>query len=113
MRARFTVFAALAACHSNPSQLDHAFEHSAKPPTLAEFANDPWAGTRPAKHEDDDKGFDLQGTLERIRDGIDKPGPYEAPEKSPDFDAAKPHWGMLRLHGSVVEREAFSWTGGR
>jgi protease-4 len=111
MRARFLLLAALLACQSHPSRLDHAFERT-KAPSLSDLANDPWATTGETKHDDDDKGFDLQGALARIRDGLEKPGPYEAPEKSKDFDANKPHWGVLRVHGGVVEREAYSWTGG-
>jgi protease-4 len=97
----------LVAC-SNPSRLDRAAEPAAG-------AGDPWAGALTNKHDGNDssgKGIDLQGTLERIRDGIEKPGPYEMPDRSNDYDSGKVHWGVLRMQGDVVERESFSWSGG-
>jgi protease-4 len=106
MYARLAPIAILVAC-SNPSRLDQGERASA--------ADDPWSGALTSKHDGDDKdhkGIDLQGTLERIRDGIEKPGPYEMPDRSSDYDAAKSHWGVLRVQGSVVERESFSWSGG-
>jgi protease-4 len=115
MRARlFVLSVALVACGHHESVLDHAFDSPRS-------ADDPWAklNTTAAKDSgDDDKGgglggFDLQGMLAKIKDSIDKPGPYEAPEKSKDFDEAKPHFGVMKLGGAVVEREAFSFTGGR
>jgi protease-4 len=79
-------------------------------------AADPWSETL-AKQEGSGEGsgigdFDLQGMLERIKESIDTPGPYESPKQSKDYDEAKPHWGVLGLAGSIVEREAFSLTGG-
>jgi protease-4 len=62
--------------------------------------------------EDDGKGFDLEGAFEKIKQSVEAPGPYETPEHSVDYDASKPHWGVMRLHGAMVEREAFTWTGG-
>jgi protease-4 len=104
LRRSLVVSAILVACN-NPSRLDNAD----KPP-----GDDPWSNK---KHDGDDKdgglGFDLQGILAKIRDSIEKPGPYEAPEKSKDFDADKPHWGVMKLGGPIVERQAFSFTGGR
>ena len=50
--------------------------------------------------------------LSKIKDSVEKPGFYEAPEHSADYAADKPHWGVLELHGDLVEREAFSITGG-
>src|SRR5438874_9555860 len=100
MLGRFLVLAALVGCHDHPSKLDHT------------ASTDPWAKTGSAG-SDDDKGFDLQGTLSKIADAIEKPGPYEAPDQSKDFAADKPHWGVMKLHGAIVEREAFSLTGGR
>jgi protease-4 len=107
MRARLALVATLFAC-SNPSPLDSTVQHQPE-------ANDPWANPLSAKHEGDDKdghGIDVQGTLARIRDGIEKPGPYEMPDHSKDYDSAKPHWGVMRMQGAVVECESFSWTGG-
>ena len=110
MRARCIFTVLLAACASQPSPLDHAFD-STKPSPAA----DPWAGALSPRQggDDDDKGgFDLQGVLAKIKDSVAKPGPFEAPEKSADYDAAKPHWGVMKLSGSVVERETFSFSGG-
>src|SRR5262252_5348221 len=104
MRARLTVVAALAACSNHSSRLDKV----EKPATLS--LPDPWAGSgaKPGKG-DDDNGFDLQGALAKIKDAVEKPGPYEMPEASADYDDGKPHWGVLTIHGDIVEREAFSW----
>jgi protease-4 len=111
MRARLVGIAALAvvACQ-NPSKLDSDL---ARP---VGTAADPWSETL-AKKEGSGEGsgigdFDLQGMLERIKESIDTPGPYESPKQSKDYDEAKPHWGVLGLAGSIVEREAFSLTGG-
>ncbi|NVB77305.1 MAG: signal peptide peptidase SppA [Kofleriaceae bacterium] len=102
----------LAACKSNPSKLDDVGS--------APNGNDPWAQTF-AKHDGDATtadsgggglGFDLQGILEKIKDSIDTPGPYESPKKSKDFDEEKPHWAVMGVAGGIVEREAFSLTGG-
>ena len=90
----------LVACRSHPSPLDQSA--------------DPWSrgsGSSSPAH-DDDGGFDLQGTLDKLHKALQRPGPYEAPEHSPGFVATQKHWGVITLHGSVVEREAFSLTGG-
>ena len=127
MRARsLLLISTLAACAAHPSPLDQvAKEGKAAPgasaPAATATTSDPWSMTgKTSAADDDDKkggggplgGFDLQGTLSKIKDSIDKPGPYEAPEQSKDYDAAKPHRGVLKLGGNVVEREAFSLTGG-
>ncbi|HET9993161.1 MAG TPA: signal peptide peptidase SppA [Kofleriaceae bacterium] len=96
----------LAACASKPSLLDQQ---------AAKSAADPWAASLNGKgsgSDSDDKGFDLQAMLAKIRDSVEKPGFYEAPEHSADYDADKPHWGVVKLHGDLVEREAWSFTGG-
>ncbi len=116
MGARFSsvavlsLCACLAACEDNPSKLDGDGGTRVAP-------SDPWATT--ASNKDNGKaeggglgGFDLEGMLQRIRESIDTPGPYESPKHSADFDEAKPHWGVLGVSGGVVEREAFSLTGG-
>jgi protease-4 len=102
---------ALAACSNNPSPLDHAFDGKPRADALAQ---DPW-GAALGGHTGsggDDEGFDLQGMLTKIKDSIEKPGPYEAPEKSKDFDETQVHWGVLDLKGAIVERKAFSLLGG-
>jgi protease-4 len=116
MRARLVVITFLVACAQNPSALDHAFDHAVDKPAKANRFADPWAKSTDDKKDDEGGGlggFDLQGILAKIKDTIEKPGYYEAPETSKDFDATKPHWGVLKLGGGVVEREAFSFTGGR
>ncbi|HEU4735387.1 MAG TPA: signal peptide peptidase SppA [Kofleriaceae bacterium] len=89
-------------------------------------SGDPWAeasgkqgkaGKKPegkgSKNESDDgDGFDLRASLAKVAENLTKPGPYEAPEASSDFDAARPHWGVLELGGDIVERQALSLTGG-
>jgi len=94
--------ALLAACSPKPSLLD-------KQPKQA----DPWAAGMKGSGSDDDKGFDLQGTLSKIKESVEKPGFYEAPEQSADYAADKPHWGVMKLQGDLVEREAWSITGGK
>ena len=103
---------ALAACPSNPSKLDK-LEAKGR-------ADDPWAAST-SKIEDDKQdddgggaldGVDLKSMLSKVAEAIEKPGPYEAPEKSADFDETKPHWGVMKMSGDIVEREAFSLTGG-
>jgi protease IV len=115
MRARLSCALGLAAvvtaaaCGQHPSKLDDL------PVAPAGGPDDPWgaafaAAGGGAGHDGDDKrgGFDLEGLLSKLKESIDKPGPYEPPEKSKDFDAEKPHWGVLSLSGGIVEREAFS-----
>jgi protease-4 len=113
MRAALTTtLLCLAACKQHPSKLDQ---------TLAQRGSDadPWAGT--FTNQGDDKrpgdggnglGFDLQGVLERVKTAIDTPGPYEPPKQSSDYAEDKPHWAVMGLKGDIVEREAFSVTGG-
>jgi protease IV len=50
--------------------------------------------------------------LSKIGEGLKEPGPYEAPTSSPGFDADQPHWLIITLSGAIVERVAFSFTGG-
>ncbi len=112
--------ALLAACNSNtPSRLDGVV--TAKPKPSA--SSDPWSSsglatatsTGDAEEDDDDgdlAGFDIKGMLEKLQESLKKPGPYDAPAKSKDFDETKPHWGVMALSGAIVEREAFSWSGG-
>ena len=123
MRARppaLVAAALLAACSSNaPSRLDGIV---ASTPLSSSGAADPWAGsglssmgrgpTTGGDAADADDDFDLKGMLSKLSDSLDKPGPYEAPEASTGFAADKPHWGVLGLSGAIVEREAYSWSGG-
>lgn len=57
--------------------------------------------------------MDLRGTLGKVVDGLSRPGPYEAPDRSPDLDESRPHWGVLALGGDIVERSSLSWSGSR
>jgi protease-4 len=116
MGARVVLSAAVlsfVACKNNPSKLDGEFERRA-PGGEA----DPWGATFAKKDGGGGDGggglggFDLESMLERVKESIDTPGPYEAPKKSKDFDEEKPHWGVLGIDGGVVERESFSLTGG-
>src|SRR3569832_2973623 len=102
MRRALLGLGLLAACSGKPPLLDQP----AKPA-------DPWAAGQKGSGSNDDKGFDLQGTLAKIKESVEKPGFYEAPEQSADYAAAKPHWGVLKLHGDLVERESWSITGGK
>jgi protease-4 len=108
------------ACSNQGSRLD---ELGASP------GDDPWAGGGKAAKRDrgrdrdrdrdrgkGDKGGDdfgdLQKLLATVAESIENPGPYEAPEKSANFSADAPHWGVLELGGGVVERKAYSLGGG-
>ncbi len=96
----------ITACRGEPSAMDK------KP---AAGSADPWAGLgSSAKPGVDDKGsgFDFSGLLTRLKEGLEKPGYYEAPAQSADYAADKPHVGVMKLSGDLVERESFSWTGG-
>jgi protease-4 len=115
MRVALAVAAvSLVACKENPSLLD---PHMGKGPA-ATSSEDPWAATLGTKKDGDSSGddggsgFDLQAILEKVKDAIETPGPYESPKQTKDFDAEKSHWGVMGLDGDIVEREAFSFTGG-
>jgi len=107
MRARLVLCAllALGACKDHPSKLDNHDK-------MARTA-DPWSvkTTSAAKSDQDDGalgGLDLRGMLQKIGETVKQPGPYDAPEKSSDYDEAKPHWGVIRVGGGIVEREVYS-----
>lgn len=98
----------LVACHDSDSKLK---------PTSAAKA-DPWSAAAIKQEQKQDpapasSGFDLRGTLSKVADAIAKPGPYEAPESSPGFDASQAHWGVVSLGGAIVEKKAFSLLAGR
>jgi len=109
----------LVACSSSePSKLDSVVKGNAPP-----AANDPWSASRSDGDDRDGDGddsesggglggMDLKGMLEKLGEGLEKPGPYEAPAKSAELDDTKPHWGVMSMSGGIVEREAFSWRGG-
>lgn len=44
--------------------------------------------------------------------GLDKPGPYEEPRQSPDYEDGKPHHLVVELDGSVAELESFDFLSG-
>lgn len=115
--SRLLVLAALAACGSSePSKLDGVVKGAS-----ASSGSDPWSaqngGASNGDAGDGDDagglgGLDVKGMLEKLAEGLEKPGPYEAPEKSAEFDEAKPHWGVMNVAGGIVERQSFSWSGG-
>src|SRR6185503_3522142 len=88
----------LASCSTQSSPADKQAS-----PTSGKSSGDPWSP--PAKGDKDrDKnkddglgGFDLKSAMEKVSESISKPGPYEAPDRSKDFDETKPHWGVLKL----------------
>jgi len=87
MRLIALVGGVFAACGSPPSKLDSLAE------TTDSAGDDPWSATTPASKptRGDDQsaqsgGFDLKGVLAKIGETLDKPGPYEPPEKSADYD---------------------------
>jgi protease IV len=97
-----------AACSTSSSRLDPVVGSAA--------TDDPWAAPATSTKKadkDDGGGFDIQGLLKKVAENVSKPGPYEAPEKSKDYDEHKPHWNVLEVDGDVVERTAYSWRGGR
>jgi protease-4 len=44
--------------------------------------------------------------------GLDKPGPYEEPRQSPDYEDGKPHHLVLELDGSIAELESLDFMSG-
>src|SRR5881394_3889247 len=107
MRRALAVLVCLAACKDHPSKLDHVVATEPGP------SADPWSNLGGSKKDSGSSsgdsgglGFDLQGVLEKIKDSIDTPGPYESPKQSKDYDAEKPHWGVMGVAGDIVEREA-------
>ena len=88
----------IASCAARSDRGDHQAAGSSDPWASAAGQGGKPAGTGGDKPSDD--GFDLKSSLQKIADNLTKPGPYEAPEASTDFDEAKPHWGVLALHGS-------------
>jgi protease-4 len=117
------VLLALTACGSKPSKLDPSVETARMPKSapVAAAADDPWASPAPAKSADDNKGnaggggggvMGLLGNLEKVMEGLKKPGPYEAPRSSPTYKEDEPHWGILELGGGLVEKRGFSLLGG-
>src|SRR5687767_11282832 len=101
-----------AACGSKPSVLDDSLTVA---PALAP-SNDPWATATSVEPDrkaapdrkaptgggpDERLGFDLPNMLSKVAEGTKKPGPYEAPDKSADYDVEKPHVGVLALGGNV------------
>ena len=103
----------LASCSTQSSPADKG-----SPPASGKSSGDPWNASPKPGDKDKDKddglgGFDLKSALSKVAESISKPGPYEAPDRSKDFDEAKPHWGVLKLDGGIVERQSFSLTGGR
>jgi protease IV len=114
LRARHLCCALLlASCADHAAPPDRATGGPAG--TARPAGGDPWSsGPATSKGGDpsDSAGFDLKGTLAKIAENLSRPGPYEAPTRSPDFDEAKPHWGMLSLGGAIVERQALSLSGG-
>jgi protease-4 len=113
-RSALAALAALAACSSSSSSaLDHVSESTADPWLASSHARKDGERKRDGDKDGELGGLDVQKILQRIKESVEEPGPYEAPPKSKDFDDQKPHWGALSLHGAIVEREAFSFTGGR
>jgi len=118
MRAASIVCAAaLAACSNHASPLDAVVGNVKLDSKSSTVANDPWAtlssATSTGESTDDGGalgGFDLKGMLQKVTETLEKPGPYEAPEQSADFDAAKPHWGVLDVGGGVVEQQAYAFS---
>src|SRR5262245_36238489 len=106
----------LASCASQSSSPDKARDDRAG---SGKASGDPWSASgKPSDGSDKDKdkdlgGLDLKAGIGKIAEAITKPGPYEAPDKSKDFDEGKPHWGVLKLDGNIVERQALSLFGGR
>ncbi|HLL23999.1 MAG TPA: signal peptide peptidase SppA [Kofleriaceae bacterium] len=104
--------AALTACADHPSPLDKAVGEAKR------GATDPWseknAGSPPAEQDTDAGdafgGVDIKEMLQKVATALETPGPYEAPEKSANYDETKPHWGVLGMGGSIVERQAFSFS---
>lgn len=84
-------------------------------------SDDPWAGGARASGGSDEGGTsapamgglgDPMTLVKNVFENLKKPGPYEAPDHSPGYQAGEPHHGVITLAGSIGELESFSWTGG-
>ncbi|MCX5746132.1 MAG: signal peptide peptidase SppA [Proteobacteria bacterium] len=120
MRARLSssslaIFASLVACASGaPSKLDsvQSTRVNADPWAMSAVAGEGGAGGDTGKADGPLGGLDLKQIFDKLKDNIEKPGPYEAPPKSADFDLEKPYWAVMELGGDVVERKAYALRGG-
>lgn len=84
-------------------------------PAGAPPADDPWAApaTAPASSGD---GLGAMGDpltiIRTVVENLKRPGPYEPPAASADFDKGRPHLAVMTLSGQFGELESLSWTGG-
>lgn len=62
--------------------------------------------------DDDSPPMGLPPMAKLFTSGLDKPGPYEEPRKSPDYEEGAPHHLVLELSGSVAEVQGFDLLGG-
>jgi protease-4 len=86
---------------------------------------EPWGNAgKPAADDEAGGGLGLGGLgamgdpmemLKNVAENLEKPGPYEAPESSADFQSDAAHWAVLHLGGDIIELESldlFSPTSG-
>jgi protease-4 len=98
---RFAVLASLAiGCNPAPGNADK------KDPEAA-----PSEGQDKAD-ESEDAPMGLPPMAKLFTSGLDKPGPYEEPRQSPDYEDGKPHHLVVELDGSVAELESFDLFSG-
>ncbi len=105
------VLVGFVACNESPSKLDRPFETHAADPWAETFGKKDAGRGGAESSGGGGLGFDLQGMLERVKESIDTPGPYEPPKHSKGFNEDKAYWGVMGVAGGVIEREAFSFTG--
>jgi protease IV len=65
-----------------------------------------------SKPDEDAAAMGLPPMAKLFTSGLDKPGPYEEPRQSPDYEDGKPHHLVLELGGSIAELESLDLFGG-
>lgn len=70
--------------------------------------------SKPSDAGDDDaaSAMGLPPIAKLFTAGLDKPGPYEEPRQSPDYEDGKPHHLVLELDGELGELESLDLMGG-
>ncbi len=77
-----------------------------KPTDKAPASDDKPSSSDKEDADDSDSPMGLPPMAKFFTSGLDKPGPYEEPRKSPDYEDDKPHHLVLELSGTVDELES-------
>jgi len=72
----------------------------------------PSDGADKSSDEDEASPMGLPPIAKMFTAGLDKPGPYEEPRESPDYEDGKPHHLVLELDGDISELESLDFLSG-